>query len=201
MHLGDILSIPFINNGVNCYNCYICKGVNYYICKGDEMDEGHSMDNTSLAAMYGESHSSVTTISQPETKRSHTEDDFVEIIHSQSSCFHEPVNSPHVDTQVAPEMGEEKLARDRRPLKLSRNKFAVNRTSGDRKTGFSLNTSSGEEVREVKSRYSNPFIIELFIYPKKNLFYFYKNWHFGCSFSKCRHCILLAHYSMNGLSY
>ena len=159
------------------------------------MDEEHSMDNTSLAAMYGENHSTVTAISQPEPKRSHTEDDFVEIIHSQSSYFHETVNSPHVDTHVSPETGEEKLARDRHPLKLNRNKFAVNRRSGDRKTGFSLNTSSGEEVREVKSRYSNsnPFIIELFIYQKKSILFLQKLWHFGCSFSKCRHCILLAH--------
>ena len=184
VHLGDILSIPFKNNGVNCYNCYICKDVNcynYYICKGDEVDEEHSMDNTSLAAMYGESHSSETAISQPETKRSHTADDFVEIIHSQSSYFHEPVNSPHVNTQVASEMSEEKLARDRRPLKLSRNKFAINGRTGDRKTGFSLNTSSGEEVREVKSRYSNAFIIELFIYKKKkkSILFLEKLWNFG----------------------
>ena len=175
VHIGNILNIQ---SGVNCYN--------YYICKGDEVDEESSMDNTSLAAMYGGSHSSATVISQPERKRSHTEDDFVEIIHSQSSYFHEPrvepVNSPHVDTHVASEVGEEKLARDRRPLKLSRNKFAVNARTDDRKTGFSLNMSIGEEVREVKSRYCIYLliIIKLFIIKKIKI---------NCIISK-QYCVL-----------
>lgn len=150
--------------------------------QGDEEAEAEdTMDDTSLAAMYGESRSGASSARQPETKRSHMEDDFIEvlhnkslrqsekkhshveddfaeILHSKSSYFHEPqpepVNSPPTNAQINTEKGEEKLVCERRPLTLHhRNKFAVSGRNAERKAWFDLNKCGGQDAFEVKSRF------------------------------------------------